>query len=131
AASVMRRGYDAAALRRWAKEWRDGVATAEKSDASRDDLDALALAGTVHDAGRERVLLTPLAPMKAEWLADRAEAWDWLLMAALGEAELREDDEREPPIAEAAEALALLRAAGYPPSVSTSDRDDALLAADE
>jgi hypothetical protein len=131
AASLIRRGYDGAALRRWSKDWRDAVAQAEEQGASGDDLDALALAGTVHDADRERVLLTPLAPMKAEWLADRADAWHWLLLAALGEAKMREDDEREPPIAEAADALASLRAAGYPPSLSTSDRDDALLAADE
>jgi Type IV secretion-system coupling protein DNA-binding domain len=131
ASMLIKRGYDAAALRRWAQKWRHAVTVAEEHDASREALDALALAGTVHDANRERVLLTPLAPMKAEWLADRADGWQWLLMAALGEAKLREDDEREPPIAEAADALASLRAAGYPPSLSTSDRDDALLASDE
>jgi hypothetical protein len=131
ALGTLRRGYDAPILRRWTTDWRDAVAVAEANDASKETLDALALAGSVHDSDRERVLLTPLAPMKAEWLADRTEAWRWLLMAALGEVDIREDPDREPPIAEAAGALASLRAAGYPPSLATSDRDDALLAADE
>ena len=89
-------------------------------------LDALAVAGSIRFAEDDEVALTHLAPLKAEWLAQRTEAWlellDWTV-----EGRKADGDELSPPILEAAKAIADATAAQYPAYLETPYRRRHLL----
>lgn len=123
AAVLLQEGITPAPLQAWVDVWREACDRAEKaSDASGAQL--LALAGAV--AGGDRAAaLTPLAPLKAEWLAQYLEA----LWGLLREAE--EPDGDSQPSAATAAAIARTTASQHPAHLRLTSRDSALLPTSE
>lgn len=74
------RGLDPSALRAWVAVWAAACEQLHAED-NLDDAEALNLAGGVR-GGDRAVALTPLAPLKAEWLAQYLDAL-WGLIAAV------------------------------------------------
>jgi len=72
ARSALERGLDPAALRTWAAAW-TAASQDRETAGDTDTAEALALAGCVL-GGSRAVAMTPLAPLKAEWLAQYLEA---------------------------------------------------------
>lgn len=115
-------GLDAAPLLRWVQSWQDLVEKAEEDDAANADLTKLNLAGCVRFG--EQILATHLHPLKAEWLASRAQAWRELV-----ETTLEGDQRKVTPavIAKMAQHLAGMTASNYPAFMRRHDRAGHLL----
>jgi hypothetical protein len=129
AVAILREGLEPGLLRSWAQEWSSCVGSASSSAA----LSALASAGSV--LGDSGCTMTPLAPLKAEWLAARADAWIELLslaaLSASGESPKMPGDSLPAPISQTARAVGTATAAGYPGFVAVPGRQAPLLPAAE
>ena len=114
ARAVLERGYDPRPLQIWVAKWREAVDAAQSDRVSEAQaLSELAQSGGIWFAEGEDVLLTQLAPLKAEWLAQRTRAWVELLEWAY-ERRRADGDELAAPIAETARALTNATSAQYP-----------------
>ena len=129
AATVLRDGYDSVALRRWVSAWTDAVAVAERDGQRGHHLDALAMAGCVHQD--TDVAMTALSPLKSEWLASRTDAWmeltDLAYKVAAGENPRLQGDTFALPLRTTARALGDATAARYPAFIARAGRESPLL----
>lgn len=123
AAVLLQEGLTPAPLLAWVAAWQEACEQAEEAgDAS--GAQHLALAGGV--AGGDRTAaLTPLAPLKAEWLAQYLQA----LWGLLRQAENPDGDHQ--PSAATAAAIARTTASQHPAHLRLSSRDSVLLPTSE
>lgn len=126
----LRDGLRPERLRGWAQEWSDTVQRGARSGAA-DAAEHAALAGTVAVAlGRpeRHVAMGPLAPLKAEWLADYLDQAHELVESALlnvsGASDAAFDDLAFDTVAA---ALVAVTATHYPAFLRLRDEDEPLL----
>ncbi len=123
AETLLEHGLNPATLAAWAASWTAACAS-EESAGRTDYAEALTLAGAVTGADRTAAL-TPLAPLKAEWLAQYLQAlWDLLDRAEAP------DTEAEPAGAAAA-AVARTTASQHPAHLRLRSRQRPLLPTSE
>lgn len=124
---LLRDGLTAERLRVWTEAWHEAVVAARGFRSAR-TAEAAALAGCV--AGSQgRVGVSPLAPVKAEWLADYVESSGSLIESALEAVSSGEDEHQASRAAfdTAADALAKSTASHCPPFLRLASLDQPLL----
>ena len=124
ARSALEHGLTPQVLAGWAQAWTDAVADRE-AHGDANSAEELALAGAVRSG--KAAALTPLAPLKAEWLAQHLEAL-WNLLRA---AEEPRSDADPGNAAAAAAGIARTTASHYPTYLRLRNQDRPLLPASE
>jgi hypothetical protein len=131
AKGVLREGFAPPLLMDWANAWSAAVEKAyskQQGDAAL--LEAMAFAGGIRTSDGD-VTLTLVAPLKAEWLAARTEAWLELLEQGMsangGESTLETGDNHPAPLLQTSRALGEATAAQYPAFVISPETDRPLL----
>ena len=122
--TMLEDGLSNEALDDWTHAWRSSLAL-ERSAGRLEHAETLALAGTVVGAGA--VGMTPVAPLKAEWLSQQLDALWTLLFLALHEAEASTDE----PLEDTARGTAAATASHYPAHLRVSWSDRPLLPTSE
>jgi hypothetical protein len=123
AETLLEYGLNPAALAAWAASW-TAACDSEEASGRTDYAEALTLAGAV-TGGDRTVALTPLAPLKAEWLAQYLQAlWDLLDRAETPDTEAE-------PAAAAAAAVARTTASQHPAHLRLRSRGRPLLPTSE
>jgi hypothetical protein len=103
AETMLTDGLSTEVLDEWTSAWREAVES-ERSRGRANLAEAFALAGTIVDGGA--VGMTPLAPLKAEWLSQYLDALWSLLFLGLHEADGRVDEPLEDTMAGVSNATA-------------------------
>ncbi|WP_033414095.1 ATP-binding protein [Actinomycetospora chiangmaiensis] len=126
ARNLLEHGLDSARLQSWCAVWEEACNDREKARRD-DDSEQLTLAGAVVGPMPDQgVALTPLAPLKAEWLGQYHDA----LRRMLVDAEEPESEVLRPVVATVG-GIARTTAAHYPPFLRLRTRDRALLPSNE
>jgi hypothetical protein len=131
AGGVLREGLHAPLLLGWAHSWNEAVEVARSKNVRAPEiLEALTLAGAIRTTEGDATL-TPLSPLKAEWLAARTDAWLELLEQAIaansGETARETGDSYAAPLQQTAAALADATSAQYPAFLISPDSEAPLL----
>lgn len=124
ASEALERGLTPTLLARWAEAW-TRVVSEREAGADTDTAEALALAGAV--VGGHCAALTPLAPLKAEWLAQYLAA----LWRLVNQAEEPGSDAAPGDAVAAALGVSRATATHYPAHLRLSTQDRALLPSSE
>lgn len=120
---LLEEGLTPAPLLAWTQEWTDACGVAEAAGDT-ESARWLALAGSV-TGGDRAAALSPLAPLKAEWLAQYVQAlWDLLRQA-------EEPDEEHLPSSASATAVARTTASQHPAHLRLPSRDAPLVPTSE
>lgn len=128
ARDLLRDGLRPERLRAWTNAWHDAVITARGYRSSR-TAEAAGLAGCIASAPAGAVGMTPLAPLKAEWLADYVESAASLVDTAIESVSSGNEEHQAARTAfdTAADGLASATASHCPPFVRVASLDQPLL----